>query len=111
MARHTGADTEAWGTGKSSTAVGDPHVTNIRGERFGIRRAGSHKLIQIPRSVSSAQATQLRVDADVESRHNIPCGEMYIQTVRFSGNKLEHMDELNFTLGKPPFFFKWAGAA
>jgi len=76
-------------------AHGDPHIENIRGERFDIKRAGWHRLIQLPRVVSSKQTAQFRVDADIEPRLDI-CGEMYIRRLEFSGNLLP---ELDFTFG------------
>merc|ERR1719160_2501615 len=67
-------------------ASGDPHVENIRGERFDIKRDGWHKLIQIPRFAPWAHRLEFRVDIGVEPRHDI-CGELYIQGVRMYGKK------------------------
>jgi len=79
-------------------ASGDPHVMNIRGEQFDIKRVGVHKLIQIPRIAPSTDDVEVRVDVDVQPRHDV-CGELYIQRVHVSGNKLEDSKMLNFSLG------------
>jgi len=85
-------------TPAEADATGDPHVSNIRGESFDVKRAGWYTFVQIPRALSPAQAPQFRVDANVEPRHDI-CGELYIREVHLTGKMMQQfIVGLNFTL-------------
>jgi len=46
----TGAPT---GAPTSATVTGDPHVTNVEGERFNLNRVGVHELLRLPRRSGS----------------------------------------------------------
>lgn len=66
-----------------ASAVGDPHLQNIHGERFDLMKPGTHVLINIPRGVT-ADKTLLRVQADA---HQLgpQCSDMYFQEVNITG--------------------------
>ncbi|CAK0846077.1 unnamed protein product [Prorocentrum cordatum] len=57
-----------------SSAVGDPHLQNIHGERFDLMKTGRHVLIHIPRR--DDKNTLLRVDGDVQ-RLGGQCADIY----------------------------------
>jgi len=70
---------------KSSTqvsATGDPHLANLRGEKFDLLQRGKHMLIQVPRFAGPEQ-TLLRVDADVTG--GISCNYSFIKGINITG--------------------------
>jgi hypothetical protein len=67
----------------SSSAVGDPHLQNIHGERFDLMKEGSHVLINIPRGVITEKAL-LHVQAEAR-RLGGHCADMYFQELNVSG--------------------------
>jgi len=64
------------------SGVGDPHLTNMFGQRFDLYRTGVNVLFQIPREVS-AQHALLHVEAD--ARRIGTCSDVYFQIVNISG--------------------------
>jgi hypothetical protein len=66
--------------------TGDPHVINVRGERFNIMQIGNHVLLELPRGSKSHQV-HLRVDADVEQFGD--CRTLYMQGLKVTGKWLE----------------------
>jgi len=70
-----------------ATAVGDPHLQNIHGERFDLMKEGKHVLISIPRG-KSAEQTFLRVQADAR-RLGGQCADMYFQELNVTGSWAE----------------------
>jgi hypothetical protein len=77
----------AGGAGAGASAVGDPHLQNIHGERFDLMKAGNHVLINIPRGMSADKAL-LRVQADAH-RLGGQCADMYFQQVNITGSWAE----------------------
>ena len=77
----------AGGAGAGASAVGDPHLQNIHGERFDLMKAGKHVLINIPRGMSAENAL-LRVQADAR-RLGGQCADMYFQQVNVTGSWAE----------------------
>jgi len=77
----------AGGAGAGASAVGDPHLQNIHGERFDLMKAGKHVLINIPRGMS-AENTLLRVQADAR-RLGGQCADMYFQELNVTGSWAE----------------------
>jgi hypothetical protein len=73
--------------GGAATAVGDPHLQNVLGERFDLMQAGHHVLINIPRGMSAENAL-LRVQADAR-RLGGHCADMYFQEVNVTGSWAE----------------------
>ncbi|CAK0878003.1 unnamed protein product, partial [Prorocentrum cordatum] len=58
----------------SASAVGDPHLQNIYGQRFDLMKTGRHVLINVPKG--NVENTLLRVDADAE-RLGGQCADIY----------------------------------
>ena len=77
----------AGGAGAGASAVGDPHLQNVQGERFDLMQAGKHVLINIPRGMSAENAL-LRVQADAR-RAGGRCSDMYFQVVNVTGSWAE----------------------
>jgi len=71
----------------AAKAYGDPHMTNILGQRFDLVQPGDHTLLQIPRAASQSE-TLLRVAAQVR-RVGANCQDMYIVKVNVTGNWAE----------------------
>lgn len=99
----TPAPTVASSTFADSAALGDPHVTNIYGERFDINRAGAFVLIQIPRDDPTAKSL-LTVDGEVQ--HGTICTKMlWITRLRVGGSLLGDKYEFGITDdANAPFF-------
>jgi hypothetical protein len=70
-----------------ASAVGDPHLQNVHGERFDLMKPGKHVLINIPRGVS-AEKSLLRVQADARQLGG-QCADMYFQEVNVTGSWAE----------------------
>jgi len=83
LLKGVGTAPKAAGSTGGGSAVGDPHMQNIHGERFDLMRPGKHVLINIPRGMS-AENVLLRVDA---SAHRLggACADMYFQQLNISG--------------------------
>ncbi|CAK0876071.1 unnamed protein product [Prorocentrum cordatum] len=71
------------GGGSSISAVGDPHLQNIYGERFDLMRPGKHVLINIPRGALAENAL-LQVEADAQNM-GARCADMYFQELNITG--------------------------
>ncbi|CAK0819158.1 unnamed protein product [Prorocentrum cordatum] len=77
----------ASGAGAGASAVGDPHLQNIHGERFDLMQAGKHVLINVPRGMSAENAL-LRVQAAAR-RLGGQCADMYFQQLNVTGSWAE----------------------
>jgi len=90
------------------SATGDPHLTNVYGQRFDLYRSGVHVLLQIPRWVGP-QETLLRLEAD--ARRTGACSELYFQTLGIFGiwTNRNQSDKLEFFAksDKKPNSMKW----
>merc|ERR1719382_532484 len=73
--------------GAGASAVGDPHLQNVHGERFDLMKPGKHVLINIPRGVSAEKAL-FRVQADAR-RLGGQCADMYFQELNITGSWAE----------------------
>jgi len=81
----------------SASAVGDPHLRNIHGERFDVMQSGWHTLLEIPRR-AAAQRALLLVEA--EARHDgSACADMYFHSLNITGEWAEakQKDGLRFS--------------
>jgi len=83
----TASAPSAGGAGTGASAVGDPHLQNIHGERFDLMKEGRHVLISIPRGKEAQQAL-LRVQADAR-RLGGQCADMYFQELNVTGSWAE----------------------
>merc|ERR1740121_1660292 len=71
----------------TAVVTGDPHVTNVDGERFNIIRAGAHELLRLPRRAQSGDSDEdplLDVIAGVEW-NNGDCNDPYVKEVDLRG--------------------------
>jgi len=66
----------------STSATGDPHITNILGQRFDLRRTGTHLMVQLPKG-APPNRTLLRVKASLFSE--VPCGPTFIKSLVLTG--------------------------
>jgi len=74
-------------TPDAAAAVGDPHMQNVRGERFDLMRPGKHVMLSIPRGMSAENAL-LRVQADAV-RMGKHCSDMYFHKLNITGSWVE----------------------
>merc|ERR1719356_584471 len=85
-----GVETQASAGSTGSTgaqAIGDPHLTNVHGERFDLTQPGTHVLLHIPRG-AAANATLLGVSA-LAVQMGPQCADMYFQEVNITGKWAE----------------------
>jgi len=66
-----------------ASAVGDPHLQNVHGERFDLLQPGRHTLLEIPRR-AAAESVLLLVEA--EARHDgSACADVYFRALNITG--------------------------
>jgi len=89
----------------TAAVTGDPHVTNVDGDRFNIVRAGVHELLRLPRRAQSIDYDGdplLDVTAGIEW-NNGDCNDPYVKEVGLSGWWLRSAGSLRFrTRGAAP---------
>lgn len=76
------------------SAVGDPHLSNVAGERFDIYQPGTFVLLQVPRRPEGAAPTLLRVEADAK-RMGDACS-VYFQAINITGKWTNQSEPLIF---------------
>jgi len=86
------------------SGLGDPHLTNMYGERFDLYQTGKNVLLQIPRWSTGGDAL-LRLEADATRMGDL-CADVYFQMVVISGAWTNTTEEMRFfangdTLGLP----------
>jgi len=64
------------------SAVGDPHLQNVHGERFDLMKPGKHVLINIPRGRQRNALLRVQADARQFGGH---CTDMYFQELNITG--------------------------
>jgi hypothetical protein len=67
----------------AASAIGDPHLQNIHGERFDLMKPGKHVLVNIPRE-ARAESAMLRVEADAR-RLGRSCADLYFEELNITG--------------------------
>jgi len=89
----------------SVRAVGDPHMVNVRGEKFDILRPGKYTFLSVPRSVPKRErflSIQALVRAPMKKkggrhRRKHSCsGELFITALRVEGEWLGPLGSLQF---------------
>lgn len=73
-------------TAKPAQVTGDPHVVNMRGEKFDIVQLGWHRLLVLPRDSSRSQA-QLHVEGRIERLAR--CGATFMTSIVVTGRWIE----------------------
>jgi hypothetical protein len=66
------------------SAVGDPHLTNLRGERFDIHD-GTHRLVHYPRGAPQAEALLVVEARAVDMGRKSDCYSVYLDSVKIYG--------------------------
>jgi hypothetical protein len=89
------------------SGTGDPHLTNMYGQRFDLYRAGVSVLLQIPQK-AARNRTLLILEADAQLI-GTECSDLYFQVVTISGRWTNQSNSLRFFAksdGKPDSM-KW----
>ena len=68
---------------KGVSAKGDPHLTNLYGQRFDVLQEGMYVFAHVPRLARPVN-TLLKIEADVQ-RLGDTCADLYIQAVNVTG--------------------------
>uniref|UniRef100_A0A7S1F1S4 Uncharacterized protein n=1 Tax=Noctiluca scintillans TaxID=2966 RepID=A0A7S1F1S4_NOCSC len=72
------------------SAVGDPHVTSITGEKFDLWRTGWSTFVQIPKDVATHLQPKLLVTGNVEPYGDEKCAPAYLKEVMLRGTLMGH---------------------
>ena len=72
------------------SAVGDPHVTSITGEKFDLWRTGWSTFVQIPKDVAPHVQPELVVTGNVKPFGDEKCAPAYLTDVMLRGTLLGH---------------------
>jgi len=89
----------------TATARGDPHLTNMRGDKFDIRRPGNHTFLVVPHGAGVDDA-DLYVWADVTPLDGKLCkfqSGLYITELTLAGSWLKSMGSLRLSTGTKDF--------
>jgi len=81
-------------------AIGDPHMVNVHGEQFDIKRGGRYTFLNIPRYVPSTGERSLSIRALVNplKGKGLCTGQMYITGLRLTGEWLFPLRSLEFSV-------------
>jgi hypothetical protein len=90
---------------QAASGKGDPHLTNMHGQRFDLYQPGVHVLIQVPRRAKPAD-TLLRVEADAR-RMGAACADLYFQVLNITGNWTGGSEGLQFFANQEPDSSDW----
>jgi hypothetical protein len=85
------------GGGGSAQATGDPHLTNVLGQRFDLQREGWHTLVQIPQA-AEPEAALLTVEAEARQM-GAACADMYFQSLNLTGRWVGYQGRV-FSVGR-----------
>jgi len=90
-------------TTANATAAGDPHLVNMRGQHFDVRRPGQYPFLVVPR-FARARDSQLFVQASIAPvKGTATCTGLYITTVLLQGSWLGKVRSLEFSTGTQLF--------
>ena len=87
-------DSSACDETTSVSAIGDPHVTSVTGERFDLWRTGWSTFVQIPKDVEPSASPKLVVTGNVLPYGSDTCAPAFLQDVKFAGSMLKHHEIL-----------------
>merc|ERR1719356_695585 len=88
-------------------AVGDPHMTNLLGQRFDLAQSGTHVLAKVPKWADAGEVL-LQVNAEVEKMSE-SCSDIYIQKINITGQWVEQtgMGVMRFAAKSVPKHRGW----
>jgi len=90
-------------TGSPTGVTGDPHVTNVEGQRFDLVRVGVHELLRLPRRSGSPPGYGIRSEALLEVLGTVEserkCEEPFVKQLDLSGLWLQHSGPLVLRAG------------
>mmetsp|Transcript_52021 Transcript_52021/g.148285 ORF Transcript_52021/g.148285 Transcript_52021/m.148285 type:complete len:238 (-) Transcript_52021:34-747(-) len=81
-----------------SSASGDPHAVNVKGERFDVRRSGKHPFVVIPRGAQKEDRMlyMLALVTPLKSARHACSGHLFITGLFLSGKWLDPIGSLEF---------------
>lgn len=88
----------------------DPHVTNVKGERFDIFSTGSMRLLQVPR-LGGIGESKLTVDGRVDRTSLKGCNHFWIRNLRMSGTLLDQSYEFGVNTMTNTFLLRAGNAS
>lgn len=92
-----GTASRTWPEG-TAALVGDPHVTNMQGEKFDVMHAGMFELLHVPMGARE-ESTLLSVVANIARANPRWCESMFIESLSATGQWLGNQKEVVFQAG------------
>lgn len=74
-------------TFETISAVGDPHVTSVTGEKFDLWKTGWSTFVQVPRHVEIHSSPNLLVTGNVQVYGRDPCAPSFLKEVTITGSR------------------------
>merc|ERR1719463_887440 len=87
--------TSTSGLGDGGSLSGDPHLKNVAGHRFELRKAGTHLLLNVPQG-ASVDRSLLRIEGQVASAAT-GCSSMFLKNLVVGGQWLGSTPTLKFS--------------
>jgi len=72
-----------------TSAIGDPHVTSVTGEKFDLWKTGWSTFVQIPKDVQPNSVPKLVVTGNVVPYGGDKCAPAFLQNVKMTGSMIE----------------------
>lgn len=87
-------DNSACDDAPTVSAVGDPHVTSVTGEKFDLWKTGWSTFVQIPKDVAPTNSPKLIVTGNVLPYVGGKCAPAFLQNVKIAGSQMENHEVL-----------------
>jgi len=77
-----------------TSAIGDPHVTSVTGEKFDLWKTGWSTFVQIPKDVQPNSVSKLVVTGNVLPYGGDKCAPAFLQNVKVTGSMIDNHEVL-----------------
>jgi len=78
----------------TTSAIGDPHVTSVTGEKFDLWKTGWSTFVQIPKDVQPNSVSKLVVTGNVLPYGGDKCAPAFLQNVKVTGSMIDNYEVL-----------------
>jgi hypothetical protein len=73
----------------TTSAIGDPHVTSVTGEKFDLWKTGWSTFVQIPKDVQSNSVPKIVITGKVLPYGGDVCAPAFLQNVKLTGSMMD----------------------
>jgi len=78
----------------TTSAIGDPHVTSVTGEKFDLWKTGWSTFVQIPKDVIPNSVSKLVVEGNVLPYSGDECAAAFLKNVKMTGSMVDNNEIL-----------------